>query len=269
MDGLRAARSVMGPRLFYPLRRVYVVSRYYLGRLNDKDFLFIRNLGPNSTLVDVGANAGQSALSMALLSPSSRIVSFEANADNLNDLRFVGRILGRKYEFYHTALSDVNGLGLLKMPIVGIAPVPGESSLEDYVFHKYALKQRIGEITRIERQQVSLTTLDSYGIEADFIKIDVQGHELSVMRGAVETIRKHRPVCMIESNADNFFAIRDLLNAEGYEAFGYNPHTNTLSRSDKPTTRNYFALHECHVRRFAPLLRGCGAPVKENLFRGD
>jgi FkbM family methyltransferase len=46
---------------------------------------------------------------------------------------------------------------------------------------------------------VPVRRLDDYAFtEVDFIKIDVEGHELAVIRGATETIEREHPVLMIE-----------------------------------------------------------------------
>ncbi|MHA2401413.1 MAG: FkbM family methyltransferase [Candidatus Kariarchaeaceae archaeon] len=46
---------------------------------------------------------------------------------------------------------------------------------------------------------VDCITLDDLGFEdVDFVKIDVQGKELEVLEGAINTIRKYKPLLMIE-----------------------------------------------------------------------
>lgn len=48
-------------------------------------------------------------------------------------------------------------------------------------------------------QLISLRTLDSYGFnDARFIKIDVEGHEFSVIEGAAETLSRLRPALLVE-----------------------------------------------------------------------
>ena len=43
--------------------------------------------------------------------------------------------------------------------------------------------------------------MDSFGFkDVDFIKIDVEGHELRVLKGAIETISTHRPTIILEEN---------------------------------------------------------------------
>lgn len=47
--------------------------------------------------------------------------------------------------------------------------------------------------------EINLRTLDSYGItDVDFIKMDVEGHEVSVIEGAKETLTNNSPVIFIE-----------------------------------------------------------------------
>lgn len=51
---------------------------------------------------------------------------------------------------------------------------------------------------------VEQKTLDSFGFdEVDFIKIDVEGWEHNVIKGAVETIKRNRPVMIVEQKPNN------------------------------------------------------------------
>ena len=51
--------------------------------------------------------------------------------------------------------------------------------------------------------EISIKRLDDFNIEnVDFIKIDVEGYELDVLKGGEETIEKYRPVILIEQKAD-------------------------------------------------------------------
>ena len=94
---------------------------------------------------------------------------------------------------------------------------------DNFVAEKFALSNRIGfgdlflssshglsslianpEFNGFGSERVSLTTLDSYMDSRNvgsvvFIKIDVEGHELEVLEGADETIRKYKPVILCES----------------------------------------------------------------------
>jgi FkbM family methyltransferase len=71
-----------------------------------------------------------------------------------------------------------------------------------------------------EMVSIPVTTADelvSQGTSPpDFVKIDVEGHELSVLEGATETLRQHRPMLMMEVTA-NAEAVGRLLADLSYE----------------------------------------------------
>ena len=48
---------------------------------------------------------------------------------------------------------------------------------------------------------VQQKTLDSFNFSnVDYIKIDVEGHELKVLKGATNTIKKYNPLIIMEEN---------------------------------------------------------------------
>lgn len=51
---------------------------------------------------------------------------------------------------------------------------------------------------------IQVNTLDSYDFERlDLLKVDVEGWEFEVLKGAQETIKKHKPVLLIEFTGGN------------------------------------------------------------------
>ena len=63
---------------------------------------------------------------------------------------------------------------------------------------------KIGRNSRVRKNKCSSIEqklLDSFNFKnVDFIKIDVEGHELKVLKGAVKTIRSFRPVIALEQH---------------------------------------------------------------------
>jgi FkbM family methyltransferase len=73
---------------------------------------------------------------------------------------------------------------------------PGLCSMRDGV-------ENTGQRHVVPGTDVEVITLDSLGLEPDFIKIDVEGLEYDVLRGGEQTVRENRPVVMIEENGLN------------------------------------------------------------------
>jgi len=67
-------------------------------------------------------------------------------------------------------------------------------------------------VTEMRCETVSLDSLD---LRPTFIKIDGEGSEDKVLAGAMETLRRHQPILMIEGNY-NIGPIREVLGKLGY-----------------------------------------------------
>lgn len=58
-------------------------------------------------------------------------------------------------------------------------------------------------------KQVNMRTLDSFGLtDVDFLKVDVEGYELFVLRGSVETLKRCRPCVIVEAKPETGMADR-------------------------------------------------------------
>jgi hypothetical protein len=90
-------------------------------------------------------------------------------------------------------------------------------------------------------QPVAVTHLDRFLDQVsrvDLIKIDVQGHEPSVLAGAARLIERHRPVLVVEAvqEWESTHRIRDFLLARRYRIHG----VEASGRLCPPTSRRAF-----------------------------
>lgn len=164
---------------------------------------------PARDFIDIGANNGVYAFHA--LGFFRKVVAVEAHPDLAAPLR---RILGGQGDVRPCALSDHDGVAKLWVPRLNRRDVTTRSSLEEGANPGFAMRQ----------VEVTLTSLDALALEAPaVIKIDVEGHEFAVLSGAVETLRRHKPACIVE--------VEERHNVNGvarafafFDGLGYRPY---------------------------------------------
>jgi FkbM family methyltransferase len=151
----------------------------------------------------VGANHGQSILSITLVNPGARIVAFEPNVRLAEKIR--RRWRGSERILIHAVgLSDREEVLSLHVPAYRGMIYDGLASLDPQEALQWLNSDAIygfnpAHVT-LEATACSLRPLDSFAFSqpAYFIKIDVQGHESKVLAGAAARIAADRPVVLVE-----------------------------------------------------------------------
>lgn len=152
-------------------------------RLSEKSLtMHLRNYGfAPDHVIDVGVHDGTPYLYDAF--PESNLILVDPRRECLNS---VSEIIGdRVFEFHCVALSDSFGQATLTIPTTS----PGRGAAMS------SLRERIDPLsktfTNIEKRKVPLVTLDSILQAHDGsvgLKIDTEGAELEVLRGAKKTL---------------------------------------------------------------------------------
>lgn len=107
----------------------------------------------------------------------------------------------------------------------------------------------------LQTAQVTVRPLDivlaELGVQqVDFVKIDVEGSEPAVLRGATEMLRRDRPLMLLEvdlrDRPDVSRATLDLLTSIGYRTFGFSTICGRIFRTDtfEPRGQNIVAVPE-------------------------
>ncbi len=151
------------------------------------ELAFLKNVVPeDATTIDVGANCGLYTRELARLSRS--VHAFEPSPDMATLLR---QTSASNVAVHEVALSDHNGEASLLVP-------QGEGGL----VHGLASIEPQPELLARPCVAKSVPTArldDVMQQDIGFVKIDVEGHELSVLQGAVGLIERCEPVFLVEA----------------------------------------------------------------------
>jgi FkbM family methyltransferase len=179
---------------------LFVFSLFIICKLrwdkSERDFLkLFELLDDEGIVIDIGANIGVMTAHFAKRLKNSKILSFEPIPCNIKTIQKVTVFLKLKnVHIIETALSDFNGHVDMIMPVINSARKQGLSHIKDREKSKEA-----GETFRVAVKKLDdVNEIASLQEKIIAIKIDVEGHELRVLKGAVSTIRKHKPVIYCE-----------------------------------------------------------------------
>jgi FkbM family methyltransferase len=147
-------------------------------------------LGPSHTALDIGANFGVfTKLFSQLVGPDGKVIAFEPVPQTFRTLAAgIKRYHLDNAQAMNRAVSDRMGSVLMTVPLY-------PESQGENLYRAHIVKSPESRTTFA----VNTLTIDSLRLpRVDFIKIDVEGHELEVLRGGRETIAKHRPTLLVE-----------------------------------------------------------------------
>ncbi len=143
-------------------------------------------LKQDSNTVDIGCHKGEILQILIDLSPSGKHVAFEPLPDFFN---FLKNKFGKVAKIYPYALSDQNGVTTFQH----VRNAPAFSGIKK--------RQYLVDNPEIEELEVQMKTLDDVldpDVKIDFVKIDVEGGELAVLKGGKQILSKYQPYIVFE-----------------------------------------------------------------------
>jgi len=174
-------------RVNWALHKTYVFGTYEPGVVQGLEEL----IQSGWTAIDVGANIGYFTLLMAnRVGPQGKVIAFEPLAENFSILKENIKMNG------HTNVVAENLALMSRTERIELrSATPGAIT--------WVASVKIDQNSAVESQSVEAVTLDEYvqakGIaKVDFLKIDVEGAEASVLEGATEVLNRDKPVMLIE-----------------------------------------------------------------------
>lgn len=188
---LRTFSSYVYDREKKLLREEVVGQAISVNYRHDVEAKFLRNLSDFSYLLDIGANTGFYSSILEDIVGSENLYLFEP-------IPLLSEYLENHFPnatVFNLALSDEKTKQILKIPCIDGRLYDTRATLSD-------THVEVGQ-TSFEEIEVDLIPLDE--LENKFklslgglIKIDVEGYELEVLRGAEKIIKKYKPLILIE-----------------------------------------------------------------------
>jgi FkbM family methyltransferase len=169
--------------------------------LNEFNFDFHKGVA-----IDIGANIGNHSLYFS--EKFSQVYAFEINTQTYELLNFNTK--NTNITTVNLGLSDVNSVVKFQQDNLNVGHGKIVKESEDC-----SLMLKVG-------------TLDSQNLQLDnlkLIKIDVEGHELNVLKGAILTLKKFKPVILFELTIEDFKDgvpnTIDFLEKNGYQIYAH------------------------------------------------
>lgn len=207
--------------------RIKTIKHYEPGF--NKFLTLIPNRG---VILDVGANIGITAVPLAQKSPKAKVYAFEPIRDNYDALTRITKFFRLKnIVTIRTAVGNSAATVKMVMPVIDGVKKQGLSKLDN-------------GSTEGNIEEVDILPLSSLNFEGRVVamKMDVEGHELEVLKGAERLLLTDKPIIYCE--------LWDSLKEEAiwylkgfrYDPFVYEEETDTLQPYTHQSTDNFFFI---------------------------
>jgi len=203
----------------------------------------------NVFLIDCGCNYGFYSFYTASLSSNNLVIAFEASPRTSEDFN------------KNLYLNNFNNITLNNLAVSDVDKnkVTFNESYNDWessLSHNKFIEKKLTSISTITIDTtLGMRDLKDYHL---FIKLDIEGHEFHAIKGATNTIKKFRPIFIIEfskyifeNNQDNFNFLETFLSSFDYNIYGTNNNLISLKEimkllkdlnPDHKTIGNYYLI---------------------------
>lgn len=193
----------------------------------ESDLLLMEHfLTSGDVYFDVGANSGMFLYKASQLTDESNIFAFEP----IPRLYIVLKKIFKKANVFQIAFSNAVQSGVsFKIPVIKNQKYYSRGTLNTSYIEE-------GE-NDSKSIKVDISTIDKFIEEkglnrVDMIKIDVEGHEFDVIKGAANTLKNLAPILQVEIEQRHhtypISEIIDFIKRVGYECYYFNPELYKL-----------------------------------------
>ena len=218
---------------------IYNNIRYFKFLLpHEKDYLGMKKLcqnKANKVILDIGANLGISSMGFRQMGFKNKIYIFEPNPFIFKNYLIKIKKNDKNIHLKNFALGDKNKKEFFFIPYFKKKAIHYFASFDkEYIDNsiKMTFPNVVSKI-KFKKKKIKIQKFDSlnFNIKPHFIKIDVEGYDYFVLKGMLKTIKKYKPIFLIEYNKENFSDIDKLL--KNYEKYIYDIESDNLVKLRK------------------------------------
>jgi FkbM family methyltransferase len=226
----------------------------------EDDIKFLRDLlRPGQVVIDIGANYGVYALTMAnAVGVDGRVFAFEPVAKTAGYLR---------------QSLDANNFKQAEVLQLAISVAPGTGRIST---QPQAELNALVDGSKLESsEEVRLDSLDNFfsgRTDVDFLKIDAEGHEQMILDGGRDFFASNSPLVLyeIKENYGIHLELVESFNGLGYDSYRLLPGLNILVPFDPSSFSDDYLLNIFACKQDqACLLRSQGKLVLQQEWQGD
>lgn len=205
--------------------------------------------------IDIGANIGKYT-ELLLKETAAKIIAFEPLPDAYLDLKKIELNNLNRLKVFNQAIGEKNEFLELNYASRKSEKASFSDHLEKISFYDFHNNKKI---------KMKILTLDTFieenlddfnQQEIDLIKIDTEGFELEVIKGAIKTIKKMSPkYIQLEFNWHQLFKKQNMYSfsefLKNYELFQILPYGNDLVKVNvtRPETNIYHLSNFVYIRK--------------------
>ena len=190
---------------------------------------FIKKSRP--VVIDIGGNKGESIKNFLKFNKNLKIFCFEPKKKSFE-------IIKKKYRKKNIKVKNF-GIGNNSKKIKLYTPMIynyefstlSSTNFSDLKFRLKFFFSKIYKNFKFVEENIQIRRLDSFNLKPDIIKVDTEGSEFEVIKSAIKTIKKYKPILIIEYNHKNFKNVKKVMSKIGYKCYLY--ENNSFKNLDK------------------------------------
>jgi FkbM family methyltransferase len=238
--------KIVRSNIYLYLLSKYLYSKFFYYFFFEKEFKILQKINRkfknNKIILDIGANNGNSAKTIRIFEKKSKILSFEPNKIFYKELSK----LKKKINFFNFKIvggDNFNNIKYLYIPVFKNFFLDSQASVSEDLSRDSVKRgifdKSIWNKINFKKIKCNFVKIDKFKAKPYFIKIDTEGSEHKVLEGLKDTIKKYKPVIMVEKNQLNYKRIIVYLRSYDYRPYLYQGKVLVVFKNAKNTTQDH------------------------------